>query len=483
MPTQSAKTSPTGQGSTERLAQYIESACYDNIPENVREKTKLLILDTLGCSIGGLRGRAPEIIVEYYRAIGGTPEATLWATGEKLPCANAAYVNAFIGNILDYDDTYRDLAHPGVTTILPAFALAERLGGISGRALMTAVVVGYEVSLRIALAIVPTLARYDQVFGFTTHQVFGGSAAAAKLLRLDGDGIRRALGLAGVTAPVPHIHKNGIASDERPLTWQKGYGHSAMVGLTAAVFAAAGLHANRHILDGEKGFWAMAGSDRCRWDLLTAGLGETYELHHSAIKPWPACRLIHSTLDAVESLRSRGIGVSEIERVEVHTLSELGRDFAVPNPRHLPDANFSLPYLTALVLLGRDLKGGLREADLNDTRVLALANKVTLIADEAADVAQHSTRRAMMSTVTLRLRGGRAESCSVEHPKGAPENPLERSDVLAKFRALVAPQFGTDRCETLVERLLGLERLYDVGEICRLAGDGENKNGRQRISA
>jgi 2-methylcitrate dehydratase PrpD len=471
------------RGATERMAHYICATRYDDHPRDVGDKVKLLILDTLGCSIGGLRGPAPEIILDYFRSIGGTAEATVLATGEKLPCANAAYVNAFIGNILDYDDTYRDLAHPGVTTILPALAIAERLGQISGRDFINAVIVGYEVSLRIALAIAPSRRRYNQVFGFTTHQVFGGSAATAKLLGLNEDGVRRALGLAGVGAPVPHIHKNGIARDERPLTWQKGYGTSATVGLTSGLLAAAGMQANRSILDGPNGFWVMAGSDRCQWDLLTHGLGDVYELHHSAIKPWPACRLIHPTLDAAEMLRNRGLRTDDIKQVEVHTLTELQRDFTVHNPRHLPDANFSLPFLVALVLLGRDLRGGLRESDLYDEEVLALAERVVVRADEKADAAQHSWRRAMISTVTLKGRNGIEESCVVENPKGAPENPIMASEVLAKFRALVAPVLGGSRCESLIAGMLGLETIKDVSEICRHAHDRENRDGRQRISA
>ena len=189
------------------------------------------MLDSIGCSVGGSRLEPGKIVVEFFEGIGGTPEATVFATGKRLPLMNAVYVNAFLANVLDFDDTYANLAHPGATVIPPALAVAEKIRA-NGRRLLTAVVVGYETSLRVGLAIQATPDRYKQVLGLSTWQIVGSAVVAGKLLEFARKQMSNAIGLACVNAPVPCTRKLGLELEERPFAWSKNnYGWAAMGGV------------------------------------------------------------------------------------------------------------------------------------------------------------------------------------------------------------------------------------------------------------
>lgn len=454
---------------TQCLSRFVAEASSDAIPPKVFEAARAHLLDTIGCIIGGIEATPSRVVMDLFAEAGGAGEATVLGAGTRLPVAQAAYVNAYLANVLDFDDSYVRLGHPGAVVVPAALAAAERAGA-SGRDLLLAVILGYEVCLRIGAAIMPTPGRYRQVWGLATWQVFGAVAAAARLLGLDVEQTRHAFGLGGISAPVPFIHKFGHDARERPFSWAKNhYGWAVMGAVTACLLAQRGFIANPAILDGEHGFWVMAGSDRCDFAAMTAGLGEEYRLPTTGFKPYACCRWTHTALDVVRRLREgTSMDPAAIARIEIHTFGELVEKFGGPAPRSLIDAQFHLPYLVALTCLDRAPTRALSEGDLTDEAVLALMSRVTLHLDPDADRAFFERRRLPVRVVVTGRDGSRREA-SADAPPGAPDGPpFTLEDLRVKFSALVEPIIGREQTQRLEAVALSLEA-YDVTDLVRLA--------------
>jgi 2-methylcitrate dehydratase PrpD len=449
-------------GPTEALARYARRLALDDAPAAVLNRLKTLVLDHLGCTLGGSRtplGRAAAAVAT------ATPGgATVVGTGRRAAPGPAAFANASAANALDYDDTGAT-GHPGCTIIAAALAVAETRGR-SGAALLEAILAGYEVWSRIAGAIQPTWERRTRVYGNGVTQTFGAAVAVARLVELDAEQMLAAFGLAGAFAPLPHEGK--IGWEEGQLSWVKdNMAWPAEGGVRAALLAAEGFPATRTILDGDKGLWLMAGSDRCDPDRMTRGLGGDYELLRVSLKPYPCCRWIHSTLDAVRELViEHGIRPDGVERVTVHGIESFRDWFHSRRPATLVDAEFSVPHAVAMVLLDRPRSEWWQAANRSDPAVHALMDRVELETSEVAQTA-YATRRdsaRIPATVVIDTARGRVERTRAG-ARGGPDDPMSAAEVEQKYRELAEPVLGPERAATvraLVEKLETLETVADL---------------------
>lgn len=338
-------------GVTQTLVDYAVGLRYEDIPTDVVEKAKACLLDSLGCGFGGYRTELGRIVIDQVKEMGGARQATLLGDGGQVPCAQAAFTNAALVNALDYDETFVSAGHLGSTLIPAAIAVGEHLR-VSGAELIEAIVAAYEVNIRIGTAIQPSPERFRQVWFVGTHQTFGAVTAAGKLLGLDNLQMADAFGIAGVTSPLPNSQAWGHPQHwvKEPTAWPA---HS---GVLAAQLAKRGFIGNRKVLEGENGFWIMAGSDRCNFDVMVEGLGRDYRLLDMSFKPYPSCRMTHSALDAVRDLvNTHKITPGQVRNVVVKISSALlTQVFEDYTPTTFVDAEFSIPYVTAMVLMGID---------------------------------------------------------------------------------------------------------------------------------
>ena len=373
---------------TRELADYAVQTRFENYPKDVVEKVKVLILDNMGCMLGGCQTSLGKAMLRPIRAMGGSREATLVGGGMTVPTIQAAFVNGTTANALDYDDTLLGIGHPGASIIPAALAIGEWKRS-SGKDILNAILIGYDIGDRIGKAIQPSYERLQKVWGVGTWQTFCAVAAAGKALDLDLDRMLNAFGVAGATAPLPNTQKWGWDLEERPIHWVKEpTGWPCWTGTTAAVLAANGFVGNRYILDGDNGFWIMAGSDRCDFDAMSRGLGSDYEVNDIAIKPYSSCRWQHSTLDAVSVLKAQhGLRPEDIKEVTVHSFSWVKRH-EVYGPDQMVDAQFCIPYTVTMVLLGHHPgPAWYTEENLRSERIKNLSKKVRVEIDPEIDKA------------------------------------------------------------------------------------------------
>ncbi|MEM7123134.1 MAG: MmgE/PrpD family protein [Pseudomonadota bacterium] len=429
------------------VATELQKIRFDDLPPDVVGKIKLLILDHLGCMIsGGATDHARTLRKVLTKGDDGG-DVSVFGTETRMTAANAAHANAHAASAFSLDDSYVRFGHPGASIIPAAIAVAEERDA-SGTDLLTAIVAGYEMSLRLGAAIVATEPRDQQVKGLACWQIFGAAAALAKLHGFSAMQTADVFGLAAIHAPVPFIRK----FHSKPMNRLKNnYGWANRGAITAAAFVEAGFHGNKEIFDGDSGFWVMAGSDRFDPDAMTNELGERFMVQDVGFKPYGVCRWIHTAIDCTrELMKSLGLNKDNLDVLHVETVEEFVRDFGGAWPQSTLEAIFHIPYALALELHGKSSSLGLRDEDLNDADLKRTGQKVTLAVLEGAAEAFYADAR-LPVRLTARRRDGTSRAVTAEWPTGQPKGPpFGRDEVVGKFFALALPVVGKDRAEALI---------------------------------
>jgi 2-methylcitrate dehydratase PrpD len=412
---------------------------------------------------GGCQTNLGKAIVTPINSMGGSEEATIVGGGAKVPTIQAALVNGTTANALDYDDTLLGIGHPGAS-IIPAALVIGEWTHASGREVINAILIGYDVGDRIGLAIQPTSERLQQVWGVGTWQTFSAVAAAAKVLNLDLKQTLNAYGVAGATAPLPNTQKWGWALEERPIHWVKEpTGWPCWTGTTAAILAQHGFVGNNYILDGDNGFWIMAGSDQCDYDKMTKGLGSEYEVVNSiAIKPYSSCRWQHAALDCVKQLKQEhDLKPEDVKEVLIHSFAWV-KTHELYGPADTVDAQFCIPYTVTMVLLG--LHPGpawYTEENLKSQEILNLSKKVRVEVDPELDKA-YFEKDQLSARVEITTQKGQKFETFVGVPTGDPRNPLTQQEIEDKFRNQAAYVLGEKEVEAVIAKIYDWENIEDI---------------------
>lgn len=451
----------------EKISEDITDESFMKIPPDVKTHVKYCILDSVGVMIGGTELPQASVIKDFWQEQGGNEEATVILSEEKYPVTTAVYINSYLSNLLDFDDTYSmsAIGHPGGTIIPPALAIGEQRD-LDGTAVLEGVVTGYEVSTAIGDAIAPSPEQTRYVSGINTWQIFGSAVTAAHLLDLSKDAIADTLGMAGVNAPVPSVRKFGIQEDE--VQWMKNnFGWTAMGGVKAALLAERGFEGNHTIFDGEKGFWRMAASDTFEPTKLDS-LGDEYRVLDVSFKPYSSCRWSHAALDCIGKIRPRidSIETAEIKSISVETFYEATKLNSYPDT--VFDAQFSLPYVVAVYLLGYTPGfDWLAQDRIENESVRNLASKVRIV-ENGRMTDNYESRGQMESKVTLELADEQDITATEPHAKGSPENRMEHAALEKKFLRLTEPLLGRDQATEVKKRILQLEKEDSIQDFCSL---------------
>jgi 2-methylcitrate dehydratase PrpD len=452
---------------TRKLAEYLKQLEFEQLKPAVVEKTKELILDAVACGIGGSRTPIGKTVLQFARKIGGFPDSQVLGSDFRCACNMAAFANASSINALDYDDTGK-AGHPGSSIISAVLALGEKIGA-SGPSIIVACVAGYEAATRVARAIEPSWERYQQVHGIGTAHTFGSMAACAKILKLDLDQMLNAFGIAGASAPVPHAGKFGW-TDKSIHYVKDNVAWPAEAGLRAALLAELGYEGSESILDGDRGFWVMAASDRCDFTRLTDF--SDYEIMHVSLKPYPCCRWIHTTLDALDEIqKSHSLTPADIAAVNVYSNSPLSKFFGKLNPRTFVDVEFSVPYAVSLKLQNVPHSKWHERQIWQAEDILALAAKVFVQLDESYQKLYLKLGRAssrIPSRVEITLKNGEILKAYCDLAWGAPQKPMNGIERLAKVRDLMTATFLPSVQEEIITSINQLDNIDDICHLVRL---------------
>ena len=434
-----------------RLARFVLGLRLEEVPPEVVARARLLVLDTLGNCLAACRDDFARAAIEAAQRLGGPAEATVLGSGARVGAANAVLANATLAHGLDFDDTREDaIVHTGCVAVTAALAAAEATKA-GGRAALEAAIAAVEVMCRVGLAVPGAFhARHFHPTAVTAS--FASAAASARLRRLGEDQLVHAFGICGSQAA-------GIIEYLADGSWTKRLhpGWNAHAGMVAVLLAESGFTGPESVLEGGHGLYAAfaGGHDAARLEALLASLGREWELAELTFKPYPCGSIAQPYMDCAMRLRrEHGLEPGDIRSVVCRTAAgPLPRLWEPLSAKHVPPngyaAKFSLPYLVAVILVkGRAGLAEFEDAAVGDRDVLAVTRRVTYALDTTIDYP-----RQFVGDVEITLTDGRVLRARQDRPRGGPDAPLTRDELVAKFRgnAAVLPPAGIERVIQIVD--------------------------------
>ena len=411
-----------------QLARLVTSTATQDLPTLALERAKMSIASTVASAAMGISIPSAAAVRAVEQDNGGTPHATVWFDGGKLPVASAARVNAVASDAAASDDSdLRSIAHIGTIASTVSIAMAEKLG-CSGREVLAAMVLGYEVAGRIDEALTP--GRMQRGFHGSVSTVFSAAVAAGTLLKLPEQQMTHAIALAATS-----IGGLAIAADTS-CAREYHASLSAMLGTQAALAAARGFASEEKSLDAPRGFFAALGGQAL--DEVTAHWGASWDIvTDMAIKLMPGGHPFHAIAEAAATAAIEGnVDAREVASITISAAQM--RDWGHhAHPRDLIAAAHSVVYFVAASVADRCFTWEhMSEAKMTDPLITALQDKVVFDQNPTPLPDRFTHRHG--GTVTITLRSGVSFTNTCKAPRGSGARGVEWSDVDDKYRRLVA---------------------------------------------
>ena len=452
---------------TKKIANFVSTLTYDSVPQDVRDRIKLLILDSLGCGLYGANLQWAKILKETLAEVDTTYQqgSTLWGTAERLSAPHAALVNGTQIQGFELDDVHRHgVLHVGAVTLPGLICIAER-GGLSGADFLTAAVAGYEIGPRVGIAMGQEHIGQGWHSGATVG-VFSAAAGAAKGLGLNTEETIHSLGIAGTQS------SGLMAAQYGAMVKRMHAGRAAQSGLYGALLASKGFTGIVDVFESPYGgFCTTFSRSTDRFDLneLSAGLGEEFETLRISLKFYSCVGSNHSSLDAIRKIRERRpFEVHEIEKIVIYgsqvTADHVGWDY---RPEGLTSAQLNLPFCVATLLLEGDVfVEQFKPEDVYDSNRIELSKSVDVREDTEITALGSKFRHKVR--VEIHYRGGHIETETCEAPRGSEYSFASESDIVDKFRKLTNKVMATAQQEQLIDAVLGMEKLTNATDLTKL---------------
>lgn len=436
----------------QQIAQFAAGFRLADVPEAVRARARLHILDGLGLGLASTAEAFGKAAVAGVSAMGMPGSCSIIGQARGFDLRDAALVNAVLIHGLDFDDTHlASIIHPTCTALPVALSLGEALGA-SGEDLLAAFLAGAETGIRIGLAVDGGFHHVGyHATGVVSH--FASAVVAGRLLGLTAEQITAAQGITGSTA-------SGIQVFLEEGAWTKRFhpGWGAVAGITAAYLARAHFKGPTRPYEGKFGlFDTHLHGEEVKLAPLTHALGSRWEFGETALKPYPVCHFIHGCADAAIDLHGE-IGGARIARVDAYLAQPTLHIIAEPaeakeRPTTDYEAKFSAQFVVAHCLLrGRFGLPDLLPAALADAEVRDLALRVTCHEDPETAFPTYFS-----GGVTVTLEDGRVLSRHVRINSGAGERAMTADAVVDKFMASASLVLAADKAERIRDAVLDLE--------------------------
>lgn len=477
-------------GVTAHLARKVLAISFDSLPASSVQKTKEILLDTIGCALGGYVTDRAKIALQLGEAFGARPEATVIGY-RKLSYPAASFVNAELINALDFDVLGPMGGQHVIPYVAPAvLAMAERTEA-SGKDFLTALATAYEVGGRSSASVSgikwpkkETPYYEDAPRSSNSPTIFGALSGACKLLGMNEMQVRSAYGVGGTSTTISGNVKWEYLDEGDSVHIKYGCwcGWLAMLGTVVALGTEKGLRGDVTILDGPLGFWQMYGSLFFKEEMLLGGLGEKWRLEGTIFKYFPCCGIHHTPIMGIQRLvREHGLRPEQIDEIVVYADELMNTSNRwPPSVVNAEDSQFSNPYLIALAACFEGLPGPHWQlpSAWNDPRITTLMPKVKVKLHPRA--AELETERlkvggtpVFQNSLVDIMAGGKKFSAETEVPIGNPANPMSISDLEDKLKNNASYSLiRKDNVDRIIECIWDLERLDSVRKLTSLLCTG-----------
>lgn len=439
-----------------QLSRFIFNTSFSELSPQVIRYVKFCIFDWLGVTLGGSTEEISTILYDFIREMGGEEQATIIGRQVRTNIVLAALINGSMSHALDFDDTLTGSSiHPSVC-IAPAVMAAGEYANASGKDVIAAFAVGFEIAARIGAA--AGLSHYQRGWHATaTIGRFGAAAAAAKLLKLNFSEIVNAIGIAGTQIA-------GLRQVFGTMCKPFHAGKAAMDGVLAACLAKRGFDSSDLIMEGRYGFAHVFAPDSDKNKLLY-GLGTDYLIVNVAFKRYASALATHSTIEAIKEIKEKErLTADDVHKIEIE-LGELPLS-VIDNrePKRPLEAKFSIYHCAALAFIfGSAGQHMFTEEKLNDPQLCDFRKKVETKLNPDFNLFE--------TKVTVTATDGRNFERLIPVPKGSPENPMTFGEMKNKFKGLVYPVLSRDNTRQIFYAIKGLEDLAEISELMELCAN------------
>jgi 2-methylcitrate dehydratase PrpD len=446
---------------TAKIAKFVTNLKYQSIPPKAVATAKVAVRDCLGVALAGSKEEDAQICAQIARQENAKEETTVIGQGFKTSALNAALANGTAAHAMDFDHSFTLMGQPTAPIIPAIFALGESLGA-SGRQLIEAYVVGFEVTGKLAHSLRDS--AHEGWHAPSTLGSFGAAAGCAKLLGLSTAQVEMALGITASMA-------SGVVANFGTMTKPLHVGMGARNGVLAAKLAAGGYTANGKAIESGFGFYQVLHQGTPIHEQPIEELGRSYALLTDGlrIKPYPCGGLTHQVIDSMLEFRAKhGLTAEMIEGVDVDVVKHTFDRIVFRVPQTGIQGKFCMPYLVARALIdGKVSLHAFTDAAVRDPNILKFAERVQMRLDtnlKKTDPAGRPCR------VTVRLKNGQSYTREAQHAKGGPEFPMTEDELRAKFTECARESLSTDAAERAlvqIERLESLDNVSSLTEILR----------------
>ncbi|RGX56695.1 MmgE/PrpD family protein [Anaerotruncus rubiinfantis] len=455
---------------TDTLAQYILDLKYDQLPAEVVDRAKKIALHAIAAALAAngvpMSGRAIELGRQFNGGEQGT--ATAWISGTRLSMANAAFVNGAITDMLDWEDCSWT-GHPSAGVIPSAWACCEGQKK-SGKDFITAVVAGYEVYQRIAMAIQnPKGQAAGNGWGLTSWQIFAALVPAIKLFDLDLERANQALGFGTAASTICGCLHHTTMSD----AYHYLHGFRARDGIELALTAKSGVENYQDCFDDPKAYAVhMTPDHRPEW--YTKELGERYLILDTLLKHWPANMWNQTAVELAYVMTEKyGISPEDIDEIILDPPTQLRMAIRPEGYTSLTQAQFSIPFCIAAMLYDRTPGAQWYSAEnMKDPKVLALAQRV-----KSGPSEQHTLGGSFiiwqngsypMKTMTIKTKNGKVYEEQMDTHPGHPQQMMSWEELGSRFRIQSASVLTPAQQDAAISAIEKLEDCGDLSTICHL---------------
>ena len=439
------------------LAQYATDLRYEDLPEDIVRTAKRTILDTLGCAYGGYTAGPSQIAIKLASDVNAKRGATVLCNGIKTSPDLAAFANGVMIRYLDFNDAFVSLTHGAghpsdtIAALLAAAELRER----SGRDLITATVLSYEVFCKIA-------DTFDYLGSGVDHSTMTGFATVVGASRLMGLSLEQMVHAIGIT-----VGGNTAIRQGRADTLSNWKAFAAADASRKAIFSAqlaqSGMTGPSNVFEGRLGFFNLISHK----PTAPLQLGEPYGIRRAFTKRFPLGQFSQTAAQAAVEARQFVRNPDEIQEINIQVSRSAIKIMADSPDKWRPQthetADHSIPYAVSLVLMyGRIEPEYYEDPYLHDQRLLDLVNRVKCMPSDEADRSEHEFNLCELEIV---LKSGERKTVRVEYHRGHFKNPMTDGEMEEKFRSMAQKHLFADRVDSLLRQLWALESVPKVGEL------------------
>ncbi|MBL9031362.1 MAG: MmgE/PrpD family protein [Phycisphaerae bacterium] len=473
------------------LAEWACGLRYEHLSSAAVERAKLFWFDSMGCALGGSQQEDAHILLAHYREMAGlgvpshAPGAaaplgngpcTCFVSGFRTNPVDAAFLNDHMIRAMDYNDIYwkADPCHPS-DIIAGPLALCEYLGA-SGKDLILATIIAYEVEQRLCEFGVPGIREYG--WHHATLTAFAAPIAAGRVLGLSVDQMVQAIGISASRTFTPGAVTAGKLTNMKNTVdpW------ATRMGVESALLAKRGYSGPEHMIDGKEGLYAVFGHVHYKGapakfdtnillDKLPRSPGDHFRILDCGMKSFPIEALSHAPLTAMmKCVKENAIKPADVAEIKVEVIARAADILGDPH-KYRPDsketADHSLPYCMAVGLVdGMVTPLQFKEQRVLDKSLIPVMDMVKVVANDEFEAL---FPKFQPSRVTITTRAGTSYSKRVDVPKGDPRDPMTEDEIAVKFMALGEGVIGRERCASLRKAIMTMETLPKVDPLLTLS--------------